>query len=74
MRKVVPVVFLLSGGNWNNTDKAGVDYRNSNNVATNTNRNIGSHVELRTACPEQSPEQHFNLHPQRGVKHTASIR
>ena len=48
---------LLAGGNWNNGTNAGVSYRNSNNVATNTNRNISTHLELRSLS---SPEQRFN--------------
>lgn len=48
MRKCVAI--LLAGGNWNNTVNAGVSYRNSNNVAANTNRNIGTQLELRTGA------------------------
>ena len=48
MRKRVAI--LLAGGNWNNTVNAGVSYRNSNNVATNANRNIGTQLELRTGA------------------------
>lgn len=40
-------MFLLAGGNWNNGVNAGVSYRNSNNDATNANRNIGTQLELR---------------------------
>ncbi len=68
MRREVPAVFLFSSSNWNNSVKTEVDYRKSNNVASKSNHNIGTHVELRTTCPEQSPEQHFNQHlsPKRG--------
>ena len=55
---------LLAGSNWNNGTNTGVSNRNANNVATNTNRNIGSHLELRTTI---SPEQRFN--PYRKVKY-----
>jgi len=48
MRKTVMI--LLAGGNWNNGTNAGVSYRNSNNVATNSNRNIGTQLELRTGA------------------------
>lgn len=65
---------LLSSGNWNNTDNAGVDYLNSNNVSTNTNRNIGSHLELVAIRSELSPEQHFNRHLQSKEGRTHSQR
>ena len=51
------VALLIAGSNWNNGANAGVSNRNSNNVASNTNRNIGTHVELRSLS---SPEQRFN--------------
>jgi hypothetical protein len=51
------VALLIAGSNWNNGTNAGVAYRNSNNVASNTNRNIGTHVELRSLS---SPEQRLN--------------
>jgi hypothetical protein len=54
MRNSSGVVFLIAGGNWNNGTKAGVTYLNSNNVASNSNRNISSQPN--------SPEQHFNLY------------
>lgn len=37
-------MFLLASGNWNNGVNAGLAYRNSNNVASNCNRNIGTHL------------------------------
>jgi len=46
---------LLFGGNWNNADKAGVAYLNSNNVTSNANSNIGSHLELRSVSSELLP-------------------
>lgn len=48
MRKCVAL--LLASSNWNNTLNAGVGQRNSNNVATNANRNIGTQLELRTGA------------------------
>ena len=39
-------LFLLFSSNWDNADKAGVAYLNSNNVAANVNTNISSHLEL----------------------------
>lgn len=42
------VVFvLLSGGNWNNARNAGIGYLNSNNTASNSNRNNGTRIELK---------------------------
>ena len=41
------IVLLQAGGNWNNGVNAGISYLNSNNEATNSNRNIGSQLELR---------------------------
>lgn len=48
MRKIVAI--LLASSNWNNGVNAGVSYRNSNNVAANANRNIGTQLELRTGA------------------------
>ena len=48
MRIVRCRCLLLFSSNWNNADKAGVAYLNSNNVAANVNTNIGTHLELRT--------------------------
>lgn len=39
-----PSLGLLLGGNANNGTNAGLAYSNSNNTATNTNANIGSHL------------------------------
>ena len=39
---------LLVSSNWNNGVKAGVSYLNSNNVASKSNHNIGTHLELMT--------------------------
>jgi hypothetical protein len=50
--------FLQAGSNWNNSDEAGLSYRNSNNVATNSNRNIGTQLELKV---RNNLEQHFDL-------------
>ena len=38
---------LLSGSNWNNGGNAGVGNLNANNDASNSNRNNGTHLELR---------------------------
>jgi len=38
---------MLASSNWNNTSNAGLCYLNSNNVASNSNRNIGCRLELR---------------------------
>ena len=57
---------LLADGNWNNGDNAGVTYRNSNNDASNTNHDIGTHVELRSLS---SPEQRFNLTVRSNTRH-----
>jgi hypothetical protein len=46
-------VLLLGGGNWNNTDNAGPSYLNANNESSNSNRNIGAHLELRLSGSEQ---------------------
>jgi hypothetical protein len=54
MRNSSGVVFLIAGGNWNNGTKAGVTYLNSNNVASNSNRNISSQLELRTFRTERT--------------------
>jgi len=35
------MLFVLSGGNWNNGANAGVRARNLNNTRTNTNNNVG---------------------------------
>jgi len=37
---------LQVGGHWNNGSNAGVTYSNSNNVATNSNHNIGAKLEI----------------------------
>jgi len=37
---------LLFGGNWNNGVKAGISYLNSNNVTSNSNRNISRQLSL----------------------------
>jgi len=38
---------MLASSNWNNDSNTGLSYLNSNNVATNNNRNISTHAELR---------------------------
>jgi len=43
---------MLASSNWNNTANAGLSYLNSNNVATNSNRNIGAQLELRVFSGE----------------------
>jgi len=62
-------VFLLAGANWNNALNAGPTCRNANNSPTYSNRNIGTHLELRSRLggPEQRTDQNPG-HP--GVKHT----
>jgi hypothetical protein len=61
--------FLLAGGNWNNARNAGPGYRNANNTVSNSNRNIGTHVELRYLLG--GPEQRTGPNPDDlGVKHT----
>lgn len=60
---------LLAGSNWNNARNAGPGYRNANNTVSNSNRNIGTHVELR--YPLGGPEQRTGPNPDDlGVKHT----
>jgi hypothetical protein len=60
---------LLAGGNWNNARNAGPGYRNANNGPTNSNRNIGTHLELRSRL--SGPEQRTGPNPDVfGVKHT----
>ncbi len=54
-------VFLLAGGNWNNGQNAGPSYRNANNDVTNSNRNNGTHLELRYRLG--SPDQRTDLSP-----------
>lgn len=62
--------FLLAGGNWNNARNAGPGYRNANNTVSNSNRNIGTHLELRSLL--SGPEQRTGRNPALGgrVKHT----
>ena len=45
-RNVMLRHFLNFSGNWNNGLKARVSYLNSNNVTSNSNRNIGSQLSL----------------------------
>lgn len=64
-----PGFFLLAGGNWNNARNAGPSYRNANNTPSNSNRNIGTHVEPRSRL--SGPEQRTCLSPGTAVaKHT----
>lgn len=64
--------FLLFSSNWDNAGKAGVAYLNSNNVTSNVNSSLGSHLELMaTALSCISPEQHFNLHLLEGRTHSS---
>ena len=51
-------VLLLGGGNWNNAGKAGPGYLNANNESSNSNRNIGAHLELRLSGSEQQHIPH----------------
>lgn len=62
--------FLLAGGNWNNGRNAGPGYRNANNGPANSNRNIGTHLELRSRL--SGPEQRTGRNPALGgrVEHT----
>ena len=61
--------FLLAGGNWNNGRNAGPGYRNANNTVSNSNRNNGTHVELRFRL--SGPEQRTNPSPDTvGAKYT----
>lgn len=70
-----PYFFLLAGGNWNNGLNAGPSYRNTNNDSSNSNRNIGTHLELRSPLggPEQRTdpslisETKFTTSPKRGI-------
>lgn len=41
---MVPSHALNVGGNWNNSDNAGMSYCNTNNNWNNTNTNIGSRL------------------------------
>lgn len=60
---------LLAGGNWNNARNAGPGYRNASNAVSNSNRNNGTHVELRYLLG--GPEQRTGPNPDDlGVKHT----
>ena len=61
---------LLAGGNWNNARNAGPGYRNANNGPTNSNRNIGTRLELRSRLG--GPEQRTGRNPAFGgrVEHT----
>jgi hypothetical protein len=58
---------LLAGSSWNNARIAGLGYLNSNNTASKSNRNIGTHLELMTpswvVLNNSSPELEL-------VKHT----
>jgi len=61
---------LLAGGNWNNARNAGPANQNANNSPTNSNRNIGTHLELRSLL--SGPEQRTCRNPALGgrVEHT----
>jgi hypothetical protein len=67
-------VLLLAGGNWNNALNAGPGYRNANNTVTNSNRNIGTHLELRSRLsgPEQRTDPNLTIVGGGGVKHTTN--
>lgn len=52
---------LLAGGNWNNARNAGPGYRNASNAVSNSNRNNGTHVELRFRL--SGPEQRTDPSP-----------
>lgn len=54
-------LLLLAGGNWNNARNAGPGYRNANNTVSNSNRNNGTHVELRFRL--SGPEQRTDPSP-----------
>jgi len=54
-------LLLLAGGNWNNGRNAGPGYRNANNTVSNSNRNNGTHVELRFRL--SGPEQRTDPSP-----------
>lgn len=44
---------MSAGSNWNNRLNAGLSYLNSNNVASNSNHNIGTHSELRRSSSHE---------------------
>ena len=54
-------LLLLAGGNWNNGRNAGPGYRNANNTVSSSNRNNGTHVELRFRL--SGPEQRTDPSP-----------
>lgn len=56
---------MLSGRNWNNASKAGITNRNSNNDATNSNRNFGSQLELRIFHCEEDVLNSIPVHSAR---------
>ena len=53
--------FLLAGGAWSAGRNAGPGYRNANNTVSNSNRNNGTHVELRFRL--SGPEQRTDPSP-----------
>ncbi len=66
-------LLLLAGGNWNNGLNAGPGCQNANNRVSNSNRNIGTHLELRYRL--SGPEQHTDQNSAFcGVKHTTYPR
>ena len=54
-------LLLRAWGNWNNARNAGPGYRNANNTVSNSNRNNGTHVELRFRL--SGPEQRTHPSP-----------
>lgn len=44
------LVRLIGGGNWNNSGNAGPSCRNGNNLALNTNPNVGARGWIRNAA------------------------
>jgi len=38
---------MLASSNWNNSSNAGLSYLNSNNVASNSNRNISAQLIMK---------------------------
>lgn len=62
---------LLAGSNWNNALNAGPSYRNANNSPTNSNRNNGTHLELRYHLGSLEQRTDRNLEYLQ-VKHTTN--
>jgi len=67
-------VVLLFGSNWNNGVKAGISYLNSNNVATNSNHNIGRRLSLGQMMARSLSLNSFYILPELKAKHNTFLK